>query len=151
LNFGFGRAEVGDLEVDDLFAQSQHAMHMHAGASHFFRSYIVEGTVEKQYQQTNGSPLTGNTTISKWGQYVDVDTSESAVTITLASSMLNDVTVDNSVWVVIQDVAGNAGTNQIDVTAEGTETIDGSGTVSITSDYDEVKSRSPDGKNWVTY
>jgi len=151
LNFGFGRAEVGDLEVDDLFARSQHAIHMHAGASHFLRSYIVEGTVEKQYQQTNGSLLTGNTTISKWGQYVDVDTSESAVTITLASSMLNDVTVDNSVWVVIQDVAGNAGTNQIDVTTEGTETIDGSATVSITSDYDEVKARSPDGKDWVTY
>jgi len=150
-NLGFGRAEVGNLEVDDLFAQSQHAIHMHAGASHFLSSYIVEGTVEKQYQQTNGSPLTENTIISKWGQYVDVDTSESPVTITLASSMLNDVTEDNSVWIVIQDVAGNSGTNQIDITTEGTETINGSATVSITSDYDDIKARSPDGKNWVTY
>lgn len=75
---------------------------------------------------------------------VGVDTSGGAVTITLGSA-----TVTEGRFVIIKDEKGNAGTNNITVATEGSETIDGSASITISSNYGAVILYS-DGSNWFT-
>lgn len=50
---------------------------------------------------------------------------------------------------VVKDAGGNAGTNAITITTEGSETIDGAASIQITTDYAAVTLRS-NGTNWET-
>lgn len=66
------------------------------------------------------------------------------ITITLASSM-----IVAGAWVDIVDESGAAGTTAITVNTEGTETIDGSASRTISANYGQVRIYS-DGTNWFT-
>jgi len=69
-------------------------------------------------------------------------TTTSAVTITLGSA-----TVKDGVIISIKDEGGNAGTNNITINTEGTETIDGAASKIINTNYGGVNLYS-DGTNW---
>jgi len=66
-------------------------------------------------------------------------------TITIGST-----DVEEGFVIIVKDESGNAGTNNITVATEGSETIDGVASVTITSDYGVVKMYS-DGTNWFTF
>jgi len=70
-------------------------------------------------------------------------TSTGPTTITLPSSQ-----VASGRTIVIKDASGNAGANNITINTEGSETIDGSETLTISSDYGSVTIYS-DGVNWL--
>lgn len=91
-----------------------------------------------------GSVITANTVISDAGDVVPVDPSGGAVTVTLASSM-----VEAGSQLIVKDSGGAAALNNITVATEGTETIDGASSVAISNDYGVVKVVS-DGTNWFT-
>jgi len=76
---------------------------------------------------------------------IGVDTSSSAVTITLATADCKAGKV-----VIINDEGGNAGTNNITVATEGSETIDGSATATISSNNGTLRLYS-DGSNWFSW
>ena len=62
---------------------------------------------------------------------IEVGTDTGAITVTLPSAaQLGKV-------YIIKDVDNNAGTNAITIATEGSETIDGAATVSITVDFDQ--------------
>ena len=91
---------------------------------------------------SRASVITANDLASNAGHIYPVDTNGGTVTLTLASGM-----VTNGATVIIKDEGGNAGTNAITIDTEGTETIDGSSSVSISSNYGSVRLHS-DGTNW---
>ena len=76
---------------------------------------------------------------------VGVDTTSAAVTITLGSA-----TVTSGRVVIINDEGGSAGTNNITVATEGSETIDGAATQTIAANYGTLRLYS-DGTNWFTF
>lgn len=76
---------------------------------------------------------------------IGVDTTGGAVTVTLAS---DDVAAGKIV--VINDEGGAAGTNSITVATEGSETIDGSATATISTNYGSLRLYS-NGSNWFTW
>lgn len=76
---------------------------------------------------------------------IGVDTSGGAVTVTLPSAGA----VAGKVF-VIHDEGGSAGTNNITVATEGSETIDGNSTATINSNYGSLRVYS-DGTNYFTF
>lgn len=76
---------------------------------------------------------------------VEVTDTSAPRTITLASA-----TVTAGRVVIIKDVSGGAGTNNIAVVTEGAETIDGAASVVIDTNYGVVRLYS-DGSNWFTW
>lgn len=76
---------------------------------------------------------------------VGVDSSGGAVTITLASA-----TVTAGRMVIIKDEGGQAGTNNITIATEGSETIDGAASKTISTNYGVLRLYS-DGTNWFTF
>lgn len=96
------------------------------------------------YPYTRLAVATANTLVSDSAVVAPVDTSGATVTITLASSVLAD-----GAWLLVNDEGGNAGTNAITIDTEGTETIDGGASVSISSNYGSLLLYS-DGANWFT-
>ncbi len=75
---------------------------------------------------------------------IGVDTTGGAVTITLPSAGA----IAGKVF-VINDEGGNAGTANITIATEGSETIDGSATATISTNYASLKIYS-DGTNFFT-
>lgn len=76
-------------------------------------------------------------------EVIYVDSSGGVVTITLASS---DAAAGRSILVV--DEAGSAGTNAITIDTEGSETIEGSSSTSISTNFGTATLES-NGTNWV--
>ena len=99
---------------------------------HFDGKYITKTNKVSSNYTTSGE------------QIIFADSSSSTLTVTLASA---DV-LDGS-EVVITDVGGSASTNNITIDTESSETIDGSSTKKITSDYGAQRISS-DGSNWYT-
>lgn len=89
-------------------------------------------------------PKSAAYTTARDDEIVGVDSSGGTVTITLDSASAAD-----GHRKTIKDEAGSAGTNAITVDTEGSETIDGSSSVSISSNYGSVTVYS-DGTNWFT-
>lgn len=88
-------------------------------------------------------PLTANTTIEDAVEFVGVDTNGGAVTVTLGTEL-----VEEGRTVIVKDVGGLAGTNNISVVTEGSAAIDGSSTGgSIASNYGAIVLEC-DGTNW---
>lgn len=65
-----------------------------------------------------------------------------AVTITIPTALMAEKKT-----FTIKDAAGKAGTNNITISPQGVETIDGGVTYIINSDYDSITLYS-DGNNW---
>ena len=86
-----------------------------------------------------------NYTASASDFIIGVDTSSSAVTITLPSSAVSAGKI-----YIINDEGGNAGTNNITVATEGSETIDGSASATISSNNGTLRLYS-DGSNWFSF
>ena len=76
---------------------------------------------------------------------VPVHTSGGAVTITLGSA-----TVEAGRVVIVKDVGGSAATNNVTVDTQGSETIDGSASKAINSNYGVLRLHS-DGTNWFIF
>lgn len=76
---------------------------------------------------------------------VGVTDTSVARTITLATADLEDGKV-----IIINDESGGAGTNNITIDTEGSETIDGAATIVISTDFLRVRLYS-DGTNWFTF
>ena len=76
---------------------------------------------------------------------IGVDTSSSAVTVTLDSDLVSEGRV-----IIINDEGGNAGTNNITVATEGSEKIDGNATATISTDNASLRLYS-DGTNWYSF
>ena len=99
----------------------------------------------------NGS-VTTNITIVNAATY-DLLASDYILNITYTSTgavtslTLPTDQVINSRMLIIKDAAGNAGTNNITIDTEGSETIDGVATAVINGDYDFIKLYC-DGSNW---
>ncbi len=66
-------------------------------------------------------------------------------TVTLGSSQVEDGRI-----IIVKDESGNAGTDNITVATQGSETIDGAATVTINTNYGVVRLYS-DGSNWFTF
>jgi len=94
-------------------------------------------------EKTTTGPHTSNVTTSG-EEVVSVDTSGGAVTVTLASA---DANLGNFVTVI--DVGGAAGINSITVDTEGSETIDGQSSKTVSSDFSAIIVYS-NGTNWFT-
>ncbi len=77
--------------------------------------------------------------------FIGVTDTSAARTITLASA---DAVADRVI--VVKDESGGAGANNITIATEGTETIDGAASVSITTNYGYVRLYC-DGTNWFTW
>ena len=76
---------------------------------------------------------------------VGVDTTSAAVTVTLDSDLVAAGRI-----IIVKDVGGNAATNAITIATEGSETIDGNATATISTAYGVVRLIS-DGTNWFTF
>ena len=76
---------------------------------------------------------------------IGVTSTSSARTVTLLSGM-----VAEGVIVIIKDESGAAGTNNITIATEGSETIDGSATLVISSNYGVARLYS-DGTDWFSF
>jgi len=86
-----------------------------------------------------------NYTTTKNDFIIGVDTSSAAVTITLSSD-----SVEAGRVVIINDEGGNAGSNNITIATEGSETIDGSATATISTNNASLRLYS-NGTNWFTF
>lgn len=105
---------------------------------------LQSSTTELQTGHFNQRSVSADYTTS--GEVViGVDTSGGAVTITLASS-----DADAGKIVIIKDEGGASGTDAITIATEGSETIDGSASTSISTNYGVVRLYS-DGTNWFTW
>lgn len=72
------------------------------------------------------------------------------VTDPVTSLTLPSAQVVTGRFIVIKDAGGNAGVNNITIDTEGSETIDGSATLIIVSNYQAVNLYS-DGSDWFIY
>jgi hypothetical protein len=72
-------------------------------------------------------------------------TATGTVAITLPTAQVEDGRI-----LVVKDAGGNAGTNNITISTQGSETIDGSATATINSDYSAINLYS-NGTNWYIY
>jgi len=89
--------------------------------------------------------VSSNYTVKDDDFIIGVDTSSSAVTITIPTSLLK-----KGRTLVINDEGGNANSNNITVATEGSETIDGSATAAISTNNASLGLYS-DGSNWYSY
>lgn len=69
-------------------------------------------------------------------------------TVTLATVLLNDD--PGARLIVVKDEGGAAGSNTLTIATEGSETIDGAATKTITSNYGAVRLYN-NGTNWFTW
>jgi LEA14-like dessication related protein len=76
-------------------------------------------------------------------QRLSVDTSTLAISIILPTNQLNPNRLD----LTIKDISGNATTNNITISTEGSEKIDGQDTAIINGNYDSITIYN-DGSNW---
>ena len=84
-------------------------------------------------------------TTRKVDTIVGVSTATSAVQVTLLTASMFE-----GKFVTVNDEGGNAGTLNITVATEGTETIDGANTATINTNYDSIHLYS-DGSDWFTF
>jgi hypothetical protein len=85
--------------------------------------------------------ISSNTTTSGQ-QRLLVDTSSNPITVTLSSA-----NTQSGNTITIKDKSGNASTNNITIDTEGSETIDGASSLTLSSDFGSVTVFS-DNSNW---
>jgi hypothetical protein len=112
------------------------------------------GGVDNEYLKCFGGIVHNVTTVADSVYTTEISdtfihvtyTATGAVTVTLSTECANV----EGLPLHIKDAGGNAGTNNITIDTEGSETIDGSATVTISSNDDSVSLYS-DGSNWFIY
>lgn len=111
------------------------------------------GAVDSQFIQSYGAIFRHITTVN--AATYDLLASDDILNVTYtATGAVTSLTLPTAQCVagrtiVIKDAGGNAGTNNITIDTEGSETIDGAATEVISSNYDSVTLYS-DGSNWFT-
>lgn len=114
------------------------------GQTSFNYGHFFAGLHFRQALGPTITAISSNANTSGPGIY-EIDTTSSAITLTVDS---DDIVAAGRV-ITVKDVADNAATNNITVTTEGSETIDGSATYTIDSDSGSVTLYS-DGSNLYT-
>ena len=140
--FHSGKLTVKDILVKDTLEIRGNMTFGDASADTFTvtgRLTVNGGLVMKHVSKSSAY------TASVADSIIGVDTTSSAVTITLPSAGA----IAGKVY-IIADEGGNAGTNNITVATEGSETIDGSSTATINSNYGALRIYS-DGTNFFTF
>ena len=89
--------------------------------------------------------VTATASTAAGAYFFGVTNTTSAYTLTLSTRLLRRGRV-----VVVKDQSGAAGTNNITIATEGSETIDGSATAVLGTNYGVVRLYS-DGSNWFTW
>jgi hypothetical protein len=147
----------GEIGLDDIVDRRPEAMlsdaadqidaHQSATSVHGISGDVV-GTTD---QQTLSNKTLGLERVSSSGDHtttgesvVGVTDTSAARTVTLASADATDGRV-----VIVKDESGGAGTNNITVATEGSETIDGASSQTISTNYGVLRLYS-DGSNWFT-
>jgi len=110
------------------------------------------GAVDSQFIQSYGA-IFRHITVVNAATY-DLLPSDDILNVTYTATGAVTITLPTAQCVagrtiVIKDAGGNAGTNNITIDTEGSETIDGAATEVISSNYDSVTIYS-DGSNWFT-
>lgn len=103
------------------------------------RTADLDAVKVKYVGKTSAYTATGDDCI------IGVNTTSAAVTITLGSDLVSEGRI-----VIIKDIGGAAATNAITVATEGSETIDGSASTTITTNYGVLRLFS-DGTNWFSF
>jgi len=140
--FHSGKLTVKDILVKDTLEIRGNMSFGDASADTFTvtgRLTVNGGLVMKHVSKSSAY------TASVADSIIGVDTTSSAVTITLPSAGA----IAGKVY-IIADEGGNAGSNNITVATEGSETIDGSSTATINSNYGTLRIYS-DGTNFFTF
>lgn len=138
------RAKIDDLHAEYLTGLKALFTEAHASRIHAAIASFGSGRIDKQYFPIK-STVSSNTTISRSGQFVPVDSSGGAITITLDSAIL-----EKGAWVVVNDAGGSAGTNAITIDTGGSSTIDGSTSISISTNNGQAALYANDS-NWFTW
>ncbi len=102
---------------------------------------FTQGFVVPRTATGDGSDLTTSTD----DFIIAADTSSSTLTVTLATA-----TVEAGRVVIINDEGGNSNSNNITIDTEGSETIDGNATATLSTDNDSLRLYS-DGTNWFSW
>lgn len=119
------------------------------------RKYSFKSGVVKAYKMVNDGAFeftrsaTGDGsdyTVKDNDYMVGADTNDSALTVTIPSSVI----AQEGRVIIVNDEGGNAGTNNITVATEGSENIDGSSSGSISTNYGTLALYS-DGSNLFSY
>jgi hypothetical protein len=95
--------------------------------------------------RANRTAVSGDYTVDGNDYVVGVTDTSSARTVTLASSEVRDGRV-----IVVNDESNSASTNGITVDTEGSESIDGSSSQSISTDSGSLRLYS-DGSDWFSF
>lgn len=77
---------------------------------------------------------TASVTVRGEHNLIRVDSNTTAFTVTLASGLARS----QDFFIVIKDIGGNAGTNNITIGTEGSETIDGSSTYVLNTNRESI-------------
>jgi len=97
-------------------------------------------------QRVKVTPVSSDYTVEEGDYIVAVDTSSSAVTVTIPTALVKKT----GYVLIIDDQGGNAGSNNITVATAGSEKIDGAASATISTNYASIALYS-DGSNWYSF
>jgi len=125
LNIGGTTAPAHQLVVSGTLSSS-----VNISASAFYGIGMVLG----EGMSLNRTAVTTHMTASQADYYLGVDSSSTAITVHLP----NAATLATGQTYVIKDETGNANTNNITISASGTQTIDGQNSIILLSPYSAI-------------
>lgn len=134
----YGAVSVGAVALSDVLLKT--------GDTMTGNLILSTGNLEMNGGAFIGNRISINATYNTTGkEFILACSHPSAITVTLASN-----TVEAGRVLIIKDESGSALTNNISVVTEGSETIDGSASTSIMTNYGEVRLYS-DGTDWFSF
>ena len=125
LNIGGTTSPAHKLVVSGTLSSS-----VHVSASAFYGIGMVLGGG----MSLNRTAVTTHMTASQTDYYLGVDSSSTAITVHLP----NAATLATGQTYVVKDETGNANTNNITISASGTQTIDGQNSIILQSPYSAI-------------
>ncbi len=161
INIGSGSGDTVNIKEDTTLATNKKlqfrdtGIYINSGADGKL-TIAADGTGNDDITLSGSVTISGGMAISHTGtdsnytasvddSIIGIDTTSGAVTVTLPSAGA----VAGKVF-IIHDEGGTAGSNNITVATEGSETIDGSSTATISTNYGSLRIYS-DGTNFFTF